>query len=47
MTAAGRGAAEMTAEEIRAVKGKSGFPDDRHGKRSSLRLTSLPALAAE
>ena len=36
----------MTAEEIRAVNGKSGFPGDRHGKRSSMRLTSLPALAA-
>ena len=36
----------MTAEELRAVKGKAGFPDDRHGKRSSLRLLSLLALAA-
>ena len=36
----------MTAEEIRAVKGKAGFPDDHHGKRSSMRPTSLPALAA-
>ena len=36
----------MTAEEVRAVKGKAGFPDDRHGKRSSMRLLSLPALAA-
>ena len=37
----------MTAEEIRAVNGKAGFPDDRHGKRSSMRPTSLLALAAE
>ena len=36
----------MTAEEIRAVNGKAGFPDDRHGKRSSMRLPSLLALAA-
>ena len=36
----------MTAEELRAVKGKAGFADDRHGKRSSMRPTSLPALAA-
>ena len=36
----------MTAEELRAVNGKTGFPDDRHGKRSSMRPTSLPALAA-
>ena len=36
----------MTAEEIRAVNGKAGFADDRHGKRSSMRPTSLPALAA-
>ena len=36
----------MTAEEIRAVNGKSRFLDDRHGKRSSMRPTSLPALAA-
>ena len=36
----------MTAEEVRAVNGKSGFPDDRHGKRSSIRLPSLPTLPA-
>ena len=36
----------MTAEEIRAAHGKAGFPDDHHGKRSSMRPTSLPALAA-
>ena len=36
----------MTAEEPRAVNGKAGFPDDRYGKRSSMRPTSLPALAA-
>ena len=36
----------MTAEEVRAVNGKAGFPDDRHGKRSSMRLPSLLALAA-
>ena len=36
----------MTAEEIRAVNGKAGFPGDRHGKRSSMRPTSLLALAA-
>ena len=35
----------MTAEEVRTVNGKAGFPDDRHGKRSSMRPTSLPALA--
>ena len=36
----------MTAEVTRAVNGKAGFPDDHHGKRSSMRPTSLPALAA-
>ena len=36
----------MTAEEIRAVNGKAGVPADRRGKRSSMRLPSLPALAA-
>ncbi len=37
----------MTAEELRAVNGKAGFPDDRRGKRSSMRPMSLLALVAE